>query len=116
MSPWRPLEAILHHAARTRSERRHTFRLLRFGGGLLLWLFSRAAIMRMRRVAAFTRLDRVLGALSRDRGVAATEKTAAGHPDREADRQKQSHHFVREEQIHLYGSLLSAPLFVEISN
>ena len=94
---------IVHHAARSRSERRHSLRLLlHLSGGLLLWLLSRATMMRVRRVTTFARLDRIriVGDFSRLRGIAATEKTAASHPDRHADRQQQSHRFVREEQTH----------------
>ena len=92
---------IFHHPARSGSERRHTFRLLHPGDGLLFWLLSRAAVMRMCRVTTFARLYRVRGiVLSGHRGIAATEKTAASHPDRDADRQQQSHRFVREEQTH----------------
>ena len=65
-------------------------------------------------MTAFFLLDRGHRVFSRHRGITATEKTAAGHPDRYADRQQQSHHFVREEQTHFAGSLLSALLFVEV--
>ena len=55
--------AILHHAARRGSERRHTFRLRHLACGLLLWLWllSRAAVMRTRRthrITAFACFDR----------------------------------------------------------
>ena len=65
-------------------------------------------------VAAFARLYRERGIISGHRGIAATKKTSTCHPDRHADRQQQSHRFVREEQTHLAGSLLSTPLIVEV--
>ena len=67
------------------------------------------------RVTALARLDRrgVID-LSCHRAIAATEKTAASHPDRHADRQQQPNHFVREKQPHLAGSLRLRALFVEV--
>lgn len=87
--------AILHHAARSGNERRQTFRLLH-----------------LPRVTAFARLDR--GNFSRHRGITATQQTAAGHPDRNADRQQQSHRFVREEQTHSLAVYSPGVLIVEV--
>ena len=103
---------IIHHAARSGSKRRHALRLLDRASGLLLWLLTRAAVMPgTRRLTALARLDRQGGIInfSRHRHIAATEKTAASHPDRDADRQRQlnhfAHRFVREKQTHSVGSL-----------
>ena len=82
---------LLHHAARSGSERRHAFRLLDRARRLLLWLLTRATVMPgTRRLTALARLDRQGGIIgfSRHRHIAATKKTAAGHPDRHADRQQ----------------------------
>ena len=104
---------IIHHAARSGSERQQTFRLLDRASASLPWLLTRAAVMSGTRcLTALARLDRQSGIIgfSRHRHIAATEKTAAGHPDRRADRQRQLNHFahcfVREKQTHSAGSLL----------
>ena len=112
---------ISHHAARSGSERRHPFRLLGRARRLLLWLLTRAAVMPgTRRLTALARLDRQGGIIgfSGHRHIAATEKTAAGHPDRDADRERQlnhfAHRFVREKQTHSAGVYSSMALFVEV--
>ena len=105
--------AIFHHAARSRNESRHAFRLLHLASSLLFWLLTGAAIMSgTRRLTTLASLDRMCGVVGFScHRIATTEKTAAGHPDRHADRQQQSHYFVREEQTHSAGSLPSGALF-----
>ena len=88
---------LLHHVARTGRERRSGY-------------------MRTRHVAVttFPHLYSGRAVLSRNGSIAATEETRASHPDGHADRQQQSHHFVREEQTHLLAVYPSAALFVEV--
>ena len=71
--------------------------------------------MRMLRVTAITGIDNVLAALNNlgaDRVVGATKETATRHPDGNADGEKQSQRFVRE-QIHSLRVYSRANIFVE---
>ena len=102
---------ILHQVVRRRNKRRQRSDLSLVPDNLLFRFLRPAAVMRLRCVTTLTRCNcrnRIVNHISSHRAIAAAEQAAAGHPDRDAEGQQQTHHFVCEEPTHSARSLLPA--------
>lgn len=102
---------ISHQVVGRRNKRRQRSDLSLVADQLLFRFLRRAAVMRLHRVTTLTRSNsrnRIVNHISSDCAIAAPEQAATGHPDRDAEGQQQTNHFVREEPTHSARSLLPA--------